>query len=250
MSETTPGLRARVVADRGLFVLDVELAVAPGEVVAVLGPNGAGKSTLLAALAGLLPLRAGHVTLDGDVLDDPVADRFVEPRHRRVGLVFQDYLLFRHLSVRDNIAFGPRARRAASRRAAHAAADAWLDRLGLPGFGPRRPATLSGGQAQRVALARALATDPRLLLLDEPLAALDATTRADLRADLRATLPATGAAVVVVTHDPTDAATLADRLVILEHGCVTAEGTATDLAKDPPTPYVAKLLGADPSPTT
>jgi molybdate transport system ATP-binding protein len=116
--------------------------------------------------------------------------------------------------------------------------------MDLSGFGPRRPATLSGGQAQRVALARALATGPRLLLLDEPLAALDATTRVDLRAFLRQTLPATGAAVLVVTHDPTDAAALADRLVILDAGTVAAEGSPADLARNPPTRYVAQLFGA------
>ncbi|MDT3446018.1 MULTISPECIES: sulfate/molybdate ABC transporter ATP-binding protein [unclassified Pseudofrankia] len=244
VQEGAAGLRARVVVSREAFTLDVALDVAPGEVVGVLGPNGAGKSSLLAALAGLLPLRDGLVALDGEVLDDAAADRFVEPRHRPVGVVFQDYLLFRHMSVRDNVAFGLRARRLTSRRDAHAAADAWLDRMGLAGFGPRRPATLSGGQAQRVALARALATGPRLLLLDEPLAALDATTRVDLRAFLRATLPATGAAVLVVTHDPTDAAGLADRVVILDAGAVAAEGKPTDLAENPPTRYVAQLFGA------
>jgi len=237
------GLRAHVVVDRGPFALDVALDVAPGEVVGVLGPNGAGKSSLLAALAGLLPLRDGRIMLDDEVLDDPAADRFVEPRRRPVGLVFQDYLLFGTMSVRDNVAFGLRARRLASRRAAHDAADAWLDRMGLSGYGPRRPATLSGGQAQRVALARALATGPRLLLLDEPLAALDATTRVDLRTFLRATLPATGAAVLVVTHDPTDAAALADRLIVLGSGTVDAAGTPAGLAENPPTPYIAQLFG-------
>jgi molybdate transport system permease protein len=238
------GLRARVVADRGAFTLDVELRVAPGEVVAVLGPNGAGKSSLLGALAGLLPLCAGEVALDGEMLDDPATDRYVEPRHRPVGFVFQDYLLFGHMSVRENIAFGPRARRLAGRQAAGAAADGWLARMGLAGLGARPPAALSGGQAQRVALARALATGPRLLLLDEPLAALDATTRGDLRAFLRTTLPTTGAAVVLVTHDPADAAALADRLVILESGEVAATGTAAALAADPPTPYVARLFAS------
>jgi molybdate transport system ATP-binding protein len=237
------GLRARVLAERGGFTLDVALEVAPGEVVGVLGPNGAGKSSLLAALAGLLPLRDGLVSLDGEALDDPAADLFVEPRRRAVGFVFQDYLLFRHLSVRDNVAFGLRARRLASRRDALAAAEAWLDRMDLAGFGSRRPATLSGGQAQRVALARALATRPRLLLLDEPLAALDATTRVDLRAFLRATLPETGAAVLVVTHDPADAAALADRLVVLDAGTVAATGSPAGLAADPPSPYVAHLFG-------
>ena len=244
VADEAAGLHARVVLERGAFTVDVALRVAPGEVVAVLGPNGAGKSSLLGGLAGLLALRAGKVTLDGEVLDDPDTDRFVEPRHRRVGLVFQDYLLFGHLTVRENVAFGLRARRLADRRAARAAADLWLERMGLAGLGSRRPATLSGGQAQRVALARALATGPRLLLLDEPLAALDAITRADLRTFLRATLPGTGAAVVIVTHDPADAAALADRLVILEAGAVAAEGTAAALAADPPTPYVARLFAS------
>jgi molybdate transport system ATP-binding protein len=243
--DTEPsGLRARVVTDRAH--LDVTLDVDPGQVVAVLGPNGAGKSSLLAALAGLLPLRDGRVSLDGEILDDPGADVFVEPRHRPVGLVFQDYLLFRHLTVRENVAFGLRARHLLGRREAGAAADEWLARMGLAGFGPRRPATLSGGQAQRVALARALATDPRLLLLDEPLAALDAGTRRELREFLRATLPATGAAVVIVTHDPADADAVADRLVLVEDGTVAAEGTLAELSAAPPTPYAAQVFGPDP----
>jgi molybdate transport system ATP-binding protein len=232
-----------VVLERGEFSLDVELAVAPGEVVAVVGPNGAGKSSLLAALAGLVPLRAGRITLGGVALDDPAHDVFVPPRHRRIGLVFQDYLLFPHMSVRENVAFGLRARGLAGRRAARTAADGWLDRMGLPDCGARRPRTLSGGQAQRVALARALATGPRLLLLDEPLAALDADVRADLREFLRATLPASGAAVVVVTHDPADAAVIADRLVVIEAGRVAASGTAAGLAERPPTRYLARLFG-------
>jgi len=168
-------LEARVGAGVGVFEIDVELAVAAGELVAVLGPNGAGKTSLLRALAGLLPLRTGCVMLDGIVLEDPAAGIRVPSERRPIGLVFQEYLLFPHLSVRENVAFGLRARGMA-RAVALGEADRWLERVGLSGEGDRKPASLSGGQAQRVALARVLALNPALLLLDEPMAALDAST--------------------------------------------------------------------------
>ncbi len=229
-------LDARLVVDRGPFRLDVALRVGDGEVVALLGPNGAGKTTALRALAGLTPLTAGHVRVDGrDLTGTP-------PEHRAVGVVFQDYLLFPHLSALDNVAFGPR-RRGLSRRAARDRAAGWLARVGLQGYERSRPRQLSGGQAQRVALARALAVDPRLLLLDEPLAALDARTRLDTRAELHRHLTAHPGAALLVTHDPLVALVLADRLVIVEDGRVVQEGDAAEVTARPRTDYVARLVG-------
>ncbi|MFF8669684.1 ABC transporter ATP-binding protein [Streptomyces sp. NPDC015242] len=232
----TDGLDARLVVDRGGFRLDVALTVAPGEVVALLGPNGAGKTTALRALAGLTPLSGGHLRLDGTELDR------TPPESRPVGVVFQDYLLFPHLTALDNVAFGPRCQ-GASKAQARAQAAAWLDRLGLADHAGARPRRLSGGQAQRVALARALATRPRLLLLDEPLAALDARTRLEVRAGLRRHLADFEAVAVLVTHDPLDAMVLADRLVVVERGRVVQEGTPSDIARHPRTDYIAQLVG-------
>lgn len=230
------GLDARLVVDRGDFRLDVALTAAPGDVIALLGPNGAGKTTALRALAGLLPLTGGHLRLDGASLER------VPPESRPVGVVFQDYLLFPHLSALDNVAFGPRCR-GAGKAEARAEAAAWLDRMGLAGHAGAKPRRLSGGQAQRVALARALATRPRLLLLDEPLAALDARTRLEVRAQLRRHLAEFEAVAVLVTHDPLDAMVLADRLVVVEDGQVVQQGTPAETARRPRTDYIARLVG-------
>ncbi|MFH9982295.1 ABC transporter ATP-binding protein [Streptomyces sp. NPDC017179] len=230
------GLDARLVVDRGAFRLDVALTAAPGDVVALLGPNGAGKTTALRALAGLVPLTGGHLRLDGATLDR------TPPESRPVGVVFQDYLLFPHLSALDNVAFGPRCR-GASKAEARAQAARWLDRMGLAGHAGAKPRRLSGGQAQRVALARALAPGPQLLLLDEPLAALDARTRLEVRAQLRRHLTEFEAVAVLVTHDPLDAMVLGDRLVVVEHGRVVQEGTPPEIARRPRTDYVAQLVG-------
>ncbi|WP_406331512.1 ABC transporter ATP-binding protein [Streptomyces sp. NBC_00203] len=231
------GLDARLVVHRGSFHLDVSLSAAPGDVVALLGPNGAGKSTALRALAGLAPLSdGGHLRLDGAALDR------TPPESRTVGVVFQDYLLFPHLTALDNVAFGPRCQ-GVPKAEARAQAAAWLERMGLADHGGAKPRRLSGGQAQRVALARALATHPRLLLLDEPLAALDARTRLDVRAQLRRHLAGFEAVAVLVTHDPLDAMVLADRLVVVEHGRVVQEGTPSDIARHPRTDYIAQLVG-------
>ncbi|GGK01619.1 hypothetical protein GCM10010123_34360 [Pilimelia anulata] len=207
-------LAAAVTLRRGDLVLDLDLAAAAGEVVALVGPNGAGKTTALRALAGLHRPDRGTIRLGGRTLDDPAAGVHVPPHRRRVGLVFQDYLLFRHLSVRENVAFGPRCA-GAGRAAARRAADAWLDRLHLAAHARHRPDRLSGGQAQRVALARALAAAPDLLLLDEPLSALDAQLRPAIRAELRPHLRAHSGPTILVTHDAADADALADRVVPL-----------------------------------
>jgi molybdate transport system ATP-binding protein len=223
-------LDARVVVRLGSLDLDVALAVDAGETVVVVGPNGAGKSTLLRAIAGLQPLDGGYVRIDGaDVSAAPAEER-------AVGVVFQDHVLFPHLSARANVAFGlPRKRRRE--------ADAWLARVGLADHASARPDALSGGQAQRVALARALAPSPRVLLLDEPLSALDATTRLTTRRDLLDVLDDHDGACVVVTHDPLEALALADRLVVVEAGRVVQTGTADDVRERPRSSYVADLVG-------
>jgi len=235
-------LDAHLVVDRGDFRLDLRLAIGMGEVVALLGPNGAGKTTALRALAGLQPLSAGHITLAGRDLDRPNRRVWTPPEKRPIGVVFQDYLLFPHLSALDNVAFGPR-RHGVRREAARARAATWLGRVGLADYAARKPRHLSGGQAQRVALARALAVDPALLLLDEPLAALDARTRLDTRAELHKHLAEHPGATLLVTHDPLDALVLADRLVIVEHGEVVQEGDAATITAQPRTDYVARLVG-------
>ena len=240
------GLAARIVVHLGTLDLDVELDVEPGDVVAILGPNGAGKSTVLRALAGLLPIDSGRITIggaDGDlVVDDPSADLFVAPEQRPVGVVFQDYLLFAHLSALENVAFGLRARGVPRAQARRSAAEL-LDRMGLTDHSNHRPRQLSGGQAQRVALARALATQPQLLLLDEPLAALDAGARSDVRRDLRRHLELFDGMRILVTHDPVDAYTLADRVVIMDAGRVVQVGTLSEVTAHPRSRYVANLVG-------
>jgi molybdate transport system ATP-binding protein len=227
------GLHVRVRLRRDAFDLDVTLRAAPGEVLALLGPNGAGKSTALRALAGLLPGAVGQVA--GVPLAGP-------PQDRPIGVVFQDYLLFPHLSAVENVAFGPRSR-GTGRAAARAAAAGLLAELGLAGQAGMKPRQLSGGQAQRVALARALAVDPRLLLLDEPLAALDAGTRPVVRAQLARHLAAPQRVTVLVTHDPLDAMVLADRIVVIEDGRVVQQGTPAQITAHPRSGYVARLVG-------
>ena len=235
-------LEARVELILGQLHLDVDLAVASGELVVLLGPNGAGKTTLLRALAGLVPLDRGRVVLDGRVLEDAEGGEWVATEHRPIGFVFQDYLLFPHLSALENVAFGLRARGLTKVEARRRAA-AWLERVGLAAHAASRPRALSGGQAQRVALARAMAGAPRLLLLDEPLAALDAATRTEVRRDLRRHLASFDGTRLLVTHDPLEAIALADRLVVLEEGKVTQTGTPAEVSEHPRSRYVAELVG-------
>src|SRR5690606_13431162 len=226
-----PLLDARLLVERGAFGLDLPLRVAPGETVALLGPTGAGKTTALRALAGLHALSEGHVTLAGRDLDRP-GRAWVPPERRGIGVVFQDYLLFPHLTALDNVAFGPRRRGESRARARRIAADR-LARVGMADLASREPRVLPGGQAQRVALARALAVEPTLLLLDEPLAALDAGTRLDTRAELHRHLERHEGAAVLVTHDPMDALVLADRLIVVEDGAVVQEGDAEAVTARP-----------------
>jgi molybdate transport system ATP-binding protein len=233
----------------GALEVRVALDVAAGETVAVLGPNGAGKTTLLHALAGLRRLERGVIRLGDRILDAPGDAVFVPPEARSVGVVFQDLLLFPHLDVADNVAFGLRARGVPRARARDDAVG-WLDRFGLASASSARVEGLSGGEAQRVALARALAPGPEALLLDEPLAALDADVRGDVRRELRDHLASHDGPCLIVTHDPLDAAILADRVVVLEAGQVTATGALADLVARPPTPWAAELAGTNLLPAT
>jgi molybdate transport system ATP-binding protein len=237
----TAGLVADIAARRGAFELRLRFELAPGTTAAILGPNGAGKSTLVETLAGLVPLTDGELTLAGRTLERPSAGLRAPPQSRGLGVMFQGYCLFPHMSARDNVAYGLRAR-GVPRARARAEAQAWLERLELGALGDRLPAALSGGQAQRVALARAMIVRPALLLLDEPLAALDVSTRAHARALLRRWLGESGAIALIVTHDVRDATALADELLVLEVGRLTARGPAAELRARPPTPYVAAAL--------
>ncbi len=235
-------LSAHLRVERPAFTLDLDLEIGAGQVVGLLGPNGAGKTTALRTLAGLTPLTSGHIQIDDTSVEDTTTGRRTPTERRRIGLLFQDYLLFPHLSALDNIAFGLRCQ-GRSKAQARADATAWLERVGLADHAAARPAALSGGQAQRIALARALAPAPRLLLLDEPLAALDAHTRLDIRTQLRRHLSDFDGATLLVTHDPLDAMILADQLIVIEHGRLVQAGRPAQIARHPRTDYIARLVG-------
>ena len=229
-------LAAHITTTVGTVTIDAELTCQAGETVALLGPNGAGKSTLLTAIAGLRAIDDGYIRIESTSVDEPARAIFLPPEHRRVGVLFQDYLLFPHMTVRQNIAFGPK-------NLGITPEGEWIAALGLTDLLDHKPNELSGGQAQRVALARALSTSPRLLLLDEPLAALDASTKQAVRAELRSFLQQFQHGTVIVTHDPVDALVLADRIVVLEDGRVTQEGPTAVVAREPRTEYLATVLG-------
>ncbi|MFD8142652.1 ABC transporter permease [Streptomyces sp. NPDC059708] len=239
-----PRQDAPAAADGGHWPLHAEvtgfnrltLDAAPGTTIAVVGENGAGKTTLLRALLGLTPRAHAALRLgDTDVTTLP-------PHRRQVAWVPQDGALFPHLSALANTAYGLRARRV-PRAEARREAQAWLDRLGVGHLAQRRPAQLSGGQAQRVALARALAARPRLLLLDEPLAALDQTTRAHVRHTLRTHLAGFGGVCLIVTHDPVEAVSLADRVLVLADGETLQDAPPAEVTRHPRSPWVARMLG-------
>jgi len=234
-------LNAHIKVRQNNFALDVQLDIAPGETVAILGPNGAGKTTLLRALSGLIKIE-GRVQLAGEVLEDSAMRVRVPTEQRHVGLVFQDSVLFPHLNVLDNVAFGLQAQR---RPDAKRLARGWLERAGLADKASSMPRELSGGQAQRVALLRTLATEPRLLLLDEPLSALDITIRAEVRRELSRQLASFGGVRLIVTHDPLEAIALADRLVVLENGQVVQSGTPDEVTARPRSRFVADLAGVN-----
>jgi molybdate transport system ATP-binding protein len=232
------GLDAHVVVRRPTFTLDVRVAAEPGEVLAVLGPNGAGKSTMLAVLAGLLSPDDGHVRLgDTDITDVP-------PHRRGVGLLAQQALLFPHLTALANVAFGPRAQ-GVPRPDAEARARDLLVAVDAEALAARRPSQMSGGQQQRVALARALAPGPGLLLLDEPLAALDIDAAPAMRSLLRRVVRDRKQTALLVTHSALDALVLADRVVVLTEGRVVEEGPAREVLGRPRSAYAARIAGLD-----
>ena len=227
---------------RGAFRFEAAFTVATGETLALVGPSGAGKTTALALVAGLLRPDRGRIACGGETWCDTAGGVHRAPEERHVGLVFQDYALFPHLTVHDNVAYGPRARGRA-RAEAGASASRWLERLGLGGLEARRVDGLSGGQRQRVALARALASEPRALLLDEPFGALDVATRGSVRSQLRAFLAGCGLPTLLVAHDPVDAFALGDRVAVLEQGGLTQAGTREELLAHPRAAFVAELAG-------
>lgn len=215
---------------------DVSFDVGSGELVALLGPSGGGKSTLLRTIAGLEQPDAGSISLDDEVVDRQ------HPRQRRVGFVFQHYALFRHMTVARNVAFGLEAQKATRSDVAHRVAEL-LRLVGLQGLEERLPSQLSGGQRQRVALARALAPRPKILLLDEPFAALDAKVRGELRRWLRELHEETGVTSLFVTHDQEEAFALADRVVVVNQGRIEQAGTPMEIMDDPATEFVARFVG-------
>jgi ABC-type sulfate/molybdate transport systems ATPase subunit len=226
------GLRFRLRHALRGFELDVGLEVGPGETIALVGPSGAGKTSVLRAIAGLYRPEDGIVEMDGKRWLDTESGVDLAPERRSVGLVFQDYALFPHLTVLENVAFGGRER-----------AGRLVETFGLSTLAQSRPRELSGGERQRVALARALARDPAVLLLDEPLGALDPATRAGVRADLRAHLRTTGLPTLVVTHDYADAVALADRVGVLVSGRIVQLGAPQELSAAPVDPFVAAFTG-------
>ena len=235
-------LRARLRTQLGSLRLECDVQMPAGVTVAVLGPNGAGKTTLLRAIAGLIAIDDGRIEVDGCLFEDTASRTWMTPEARRVGFLFQDHGLFPHMSVLDNVAFGMRAR-GVDQRAAKAKASEWLERVDLTAHASSRPSALSGGQTQRAALARVLVTEPRVLLLDEPLAAVDAAGRIELRRALRKHLGTFSGVRLLVTHDPLEAASLADRVVVLEGGRVTQEGRFVEVTARPRSLWIARMAG-------
>lgn len=247
---TPPGAAARKAGALDLRAtleerdIDLELQVRPGEVVALLGANGAGKSTLLSLIAGLIRPDSGRITLDGTVLADAARGVWVPSHQRGVVLLAQQALLFPHLTAAANVAFGPRSK-GSSRGDAKKTALRWLAAVDATEFSDRRPVQLSGGQAQRIAIARALATDPALLLLDEPMAALDVAVAPALRQLLRKVLRDTGRTALLVTHDLVDALSLADRVVVLDAGRIVEDGPTRTVLTQPRSSFAARMAGVD-----
>lgn len=217
---------------------DVDLRIAREEFVILIGGSGSGKTTLLRTVGGLDRADAGRMTLRGDVVDDPSARRFVPPDKRRLGMVFQDYALWPHMTCLENVAA------ALPQRGQKRAAQDLLDELGVGALSGRKPGQLSGGQQQRVGLARALAAASDLLLLDEPLSSLDVDVRDRMRTRILSSVRQHGSAALFVSHDPVDAWRLADRIVVLEHGRIVQSATPQMLYRDPMTPRIARFTDA------
>jgi len=224
------------------FHLDISFSAEAGKTTVLLGESGAGKSTVLRLLVGLLHPQRGHISLEGVTYFDSERHLIVPPQERPFGYVFQDYTLFPHLSVFENVAFGLRAQHLHRHTVRQRVGEA-LEQVRLMGFDHRRPAQLSGGQQQRVAIARALALHPQLLLLDEPLAALDVQTRRDVRQELRHILSSTGITTVMVTHQYLEALLFGHHILVLEQGRVIQQGSQRDLLQYPRSSYVAELVG-------
>jgi molybdenum ABC transporter ATP-binding protein len=234
-------LRVEARTALGGFDLEAALEVPAGSCLALAGPSGAGKSTLLRIVAGLLRPQHGRVSCGDDVWLDTATGRQLAPERRGCGYVFQDYALFGHMAVWQNVAYGLHG---TARRERRGRAERLLERFGIARLADERPRTLSGGERQRVALARALATQPRVLLLDEPLSALDARTRASASRELAGVLRETGVPALLVTHDFTEAAVLGDRVAVIDGGRIVQEGTAGELAAAPGSAFVADFTGA------
>ena len=215
---------------------DIDLPIAKGEFVCFLGPSGCGKTTLLRIIAGLETQTAGTIRQGGRDIS------VLPPAQRDYGIVFQSYALFPNLTVADNVAYGLVNRRQPRAEVARRVAEL-LKLVGLPDSGPKFPAQLSGGQQQRIALARALATKPGLLLLDEPLSALDALERLRLRQEIRSLQRELGVTTIMVTHDQEEALSVADRIVVMNHGVIEQVGTPMQVYRDPATPFVADFVG-------
>ncbi len=235
------GLSARIELQRGDLGLNVEFSGRGGEVLALVGPNGAGKSTLLAALAGLVRLQSGEIHLHSTCLESVARGISLAPQERSLAMVFQNLALFEHLCVYDNVAYGPRAR-ASTREEVDTRTIEWLDRVQMTEHAKKFPRELSGGQAQRVALARAMITKPRLLLLDEPLSALDALSWKRMRHNLSENLARFGGVTILVTHAIGDALALADRILVMDHGTILQSGTPQEIRKAPASPYLKAML--------
>ncbi len=219
-------------------VRNLDLSVRKGELLALLGPSGCGKTTTMRAIAGLLQPRSGRIVLDGTDVTRTPANR------RNVGLVFQSYALFPHLSVFENVAFGLRLRRE-SQSSIHSKVRNGLATVGLQDFAERNPSELSGGQQQRLALARSIVTEPKLLLLDEPLSNLDARLRLEMRSELQRVQMETGVTMVFVTHDQSEALALADRIVVMKDGEIVQIGTPEEIYNSPTSAFVAEFVGFD-----
>lgn len=237
-------LEARLGRVRDGFTLDAAFQAPTGATTVLVGESGAGKTTVLKLLAGLERLDQGTVRLDEDLYADAAAGLHVPPWRRDIGYVAQDYALFPHLSVYENVAFGLRASGMAGRRIRALAEDA-LERVGVPRLSRRMPGQLSGGQQQRAALARALVLSPRLLLLDEPLSALDVQTRRAMRVELRDLLRQLSCSTIYVTHSSLEAVVFGDQIVVLDGGRVAQAGTRDDLLRHPRSPFVAELVGTN-----
>ena len=233
------GLVVDVRLSRGRFELDVSFTLAEGRTLAIVGPNGAGKSSLAGALGGFVEVGDGRILVSDRVLTDTAAGIDLPMDERRVGIVFQDHLLFPHLTVLQNVAFGPRS---VGRVDATAHAAEWLDRLGIASLAAQRPRQLSGGQAQRVALARTLAAGPSVLVLDEPFSSLDVEVRDDVRSEVARHLGSFAGCTVLISHDLDDVAALADEVLVIESGRVTQRGSLAQITATPATPYVRRLL--------